>query len=878
MAKSKSFSGPYGGGTGRFSDTFESSSSEDDSDTIQWLMTPESSRSRKEIFGRQTSQPALFSSSSSSEMEVPIFDIREVGHLVEPHKIKLKPYSTSSIVAEASKIFGKIEEASVQFNFANKCVVLLSSDSKVSRLVLFINCFSFENNCCKNTLTCMQADDEIDVKRLKEIVTKTFGWQGLEIYKGFVCVSENDKKLQELSINDFDELKALEKAPIKVSFLYKLGIDMDLCLGINLSTSDSVKDVKENIKTMFNKQPLLDVKDDSVIQISRKTEVLKDDCCFVLSQNISKSKHNRIHVTSKNAVHCILKYPKRRQRRPLESKTIIFVDPDQPTSFIRNEAAKFVGVNDKAIKLLTHLKEPIEESENAGKANILQAGCKLTVQISKKLPIVLQHPSKTEPNKVAELFPLDDIKTVKGLAALHYGIDQLKFVLKCNGVIMQDDDLIQKYSLKKNTVLQMQIFEHRIKIIVRIVFLRRKIALVIDDPQKTTIEDILNYCAVKFQFRRSMSRCLFGNVCLDSSLLLETAGVHHGNFLNIVFFHEQEVLSKGLFKLYQGDQFGNTTAGYGSIVCGILLQAPEQSKPLEDGRHDENDTNQKLPEGIQEVKTLELPTASRTNVNSGTPKPEGCASPSYQLPADYSSASSSSGKDETYVKRLASSNSTHTQSVMKVLHTRPQFFVGDAESRNSARSAICNYTRPKISNEPDANSPAKYSVEQHASPEKQSEIGHHSDELNRQSTTEIRLLVRQSGTIPSGTMSDTALSNVRKLITDLSPEFVPTGEILETAGINTSLLENVSRNLGTEWKRLARSLKIAENCIDEIDHKYNSVSEKCYQALVLWKKQKGTLASKTWLVEGLKYIEQNALAEKIEDMDEAKEPGGYKTN
>ena len=535
-------------------------------------MTPQSSRSRKEIFGRHTSQPALYSTNSSSGMEVTIFDIREVGHLAAPHKIKPKSYSTTSIVEEASKIFGEIEEASVQFCFPNSCVVLLPTDSKTSRLILFMNCFSFENNCCNNTVTCMQADEEMNVMRLKEIITKEFGWQGLELYRGIACVSENDKKLQELGINDFDELKALEKAPIKVSFLYKLSTDMDLCLGVNLNTSDSVKDVKKTIKAMFNKEPLIDVKADSVLQITRKTEVLKDDCCFVLSQNVSKCKHNRIHVTAKDSVHCILKYQKRRQRRPLESKTIIFVDPDKPTSVIRNEAAKFVGVNDKAIKLLTHLKEPIEESENAGKANILHAGCKLTVQISKKLPILVQHLSKSEPNKVAELYPLDDVRTVKGLAALHYGIDQLKFVLKCNGAIMQDDDLLLKYSLKKNTVLQMQIFERRIKIIVRIVFLRRKIALVIDDPQKTTIEDVLNYCAVKLQYRRSLSRCLFGHVCIDSSLLLETAGVRHGNLLTIVYFHEQEALAKGLFKLFQGHQFGNTTAGYGSIVGGILLQ------------------------------------------------------------------------------------------------------------------------------------------------------------------------------------------------------------------------------------------------------------------------------------------------------------------
>ena len=313
-----------------------------------------------------------------------LFDIRTVGNLAQPHKIKLKSNSAANIVTEASKIFGEIEEDSVQFNFPNSCVVLLPTDSKINRLILFINCYSFENNHCKSTVTCIQTDEVMNVLKLKEIITKEFGWQGVEIYRGLACITENDKMLKEFGVNDFDELKALEKAPIKVSFLYKISTDMDLCLSVNLNTSDSVKEVKGKIKDIFNREPLIDTKVDSVLQITRKTEVLKDESCFVLSQNVRKGGHNRIHVTAKNAMHCILKYTKHRQRRPPESQTVIFIDPDKPTSAIRNEAAKYVGVDDKAVKLLTQLKEPIEECENVCKTNALHAGCKLTVQISKR--------------------------------------------------------------------------------------------------------------------------------------------------------------------------------------------------------------------------------------------------------------------------------------------------------------------------------------------------------------------------------------------------------------------------------------------------------------------------------------------------------------
>ena len=122
---------------------------------------------------------------------------------------------------------------------------------------------------------------------------------------------------------------------------------------------------------------------------------------------------------------------------------------------------------------------------------------------------------------------------------------------------------------------------------------------------------------------------------------------------------------------------------------------------------------------------------------------------------------------------------------MKVQHSRPQFFVGEAESRNSARSAICKYTRPKHSSESDMNSPATYSVKKPASPVRQLDMSHNDCGLNRQCMTEVRLdlRVRQSGTSPSGSVSDTALSNVGRLMKDLSPEVLPVGEILETAGM-----------------------------------------------------------------------------------------------
>ena len=50
----------------------------------------------------------------------------------------------------------------------------------------------------------------------------------------------------------------------------------------------------------------------------------------------------------------------------------------------------------------------------------------------------------------------------------------------------------------------------------------------------------------------------------------------------------------------------------------ISFAAPEQSKPLKGGQNDENDTTQKLPEGIHEVKNLDLPIVRGTEVRTNS--------------------------------------------------------------------------------------------------------------------------------------------------------------------------------------------------------------------------------------------------------------------
>ena len=56
---------------------------------------------------------------------------------------------------------------------------------------------------------------------------------------------------------------------------------------------------------------------------------------------------------------------------------------------------------------------------------------------------------------------------------------------------------------------------------------------------------------------------------------------------------------------------------------------------------------------------------------------------------------------------------------------------------------------------------------------------------------------------------------------------------------NLLLLHHVARHTGSQWRLFCVFLGLERSCIDEADHKGNSLKEKCYEALLLWLQGEG---------------------------------------
>ena len=77
-------------------------------------------------------------------------------------------------------------------------------------------------------------------------------------------------------------------------------------------------------------------------------------------------------------------------------------------------------------------------------------------------------------------------------------------------------------------------------------------------------------------------------------------------------------------------------------------------------------------------------------------------------------------------------------------------------------------------------------------------------------------------------------------------------------------LLNLSSELGTKWKNLARALGIPEANIEVVDEENRKVVEKCYNVLLLWKQGSGCRATYQTLEAGLCHgvVLRRDLAEK----------------
>ena len=77
-------------------------------------------------------------------------------------------------------------------------------------------------------------------------------------------------------------------------------------------------------------------------------------------------------------------------------------------------------------------------------------------------------------------------------------------------------------------------------------------------------------------------------------------------------------------------------------------------------------------------------------------------------------------------------------------------------------------------------------------------------------------------------------------------------------------LNEISEDLGRDWKRLGRQLEISGSILDNIEVEHRQVKEKSFKMMSRWKKRSGNYATGQALANALVAIGRRDVAETLE--------------
>ena len=525
-------------------------------------------------------EKALRSNPGQPCAELSVYDTRTQRFLTKQERIFVKSEVsfTEQIIQEVSKTF-HVDKTNVVYHHLeawneessnNHFVVILPLARSSDTLVLVLQCHYFDQHI-DDEYFCLRIDKTQTVSEIKELIKRELRWKGLELFINETHMGD-ESALQEFDLQDFSLMVATKSVSKTVTFLYKPTAEFQSHFRISINASDSVKTVKQKLLNRFEPLLTLETKGSKCLHITCASELLEDQRCFGMTNKFHRENMYQIHFAPPNVIVCILNYQSGKERlRNLEKATIL-VSPHCSSAELREEAAKHMHIDPKAVKLDTDTKQRIEEMPDVSMTNALYSRCTINAGVKKKKTLLVKDPVSQKPEKVASLYALEPVSTLRKMIAKKYGIKELQIVIKHKGITLKDKKLLYNYPIKNNVVLDLHIFERRTHVIANVSFKKSKVALIIDDCEKTTIGDILKYCAIQLNYRSNCSRCVYAGQCLDKNTTVKAADIGIGSEVIILHFDEGEQLQGRLQRIFMVDMDGRVVSRYGSVAGGLLLR------------------------------------------------------------------------------------------------------------------------------------------------------------------------------------------------------------------------------------------------------------------------------------------------------------------
>ncbi|WAQ99526.1 hypothetical protein MAR_023899 [Mya arenaria] len=419
---------------------------------------------------------------------------------------------------------------------------------------------------------------------LKRELKVFLNWKNLAICKDSKVLSDNSP-LQEFQLEKLERLQVYQFDHQVIDFVYQSGQHCHYRYRVNVNLTKSVGQVKDRLRRQVGDElKKLQATDKMFLHFTVQEKLVEDDLCMGrVVERFGRDDHVGLHLSSENAISVTLKFnkPLKMKQRMLICKMVC------SSAQLRGEIGKLVDHDQKSVKLTLNSKL-MEECPDIGKkyGTEWQSGCTVSVGIKKHKTLRIKHPEDGR-ELVLKMYMLEPVSELKRKVSEAWNLNILNMSLICRGQRMLGSKLLMFYPIKNNMEIQLQLFPHRISFHVRIAFKKRWVKVVVDDSSVSTVDDLLRFCAHKYEYARKCSRAIFNGCCLHKNSSLQEENLKTNDQVVIVHF-DQKIESNGeLILIFMGREDGHTIMRCGSVVAGLLLHAAKKTK-LQEPEHLDN--------------------------------------------------------------------------------------------------------------------------------------------------------------------------------------------------------------------------------------------------------------------------------------------------
>ena len=511
-------------------------------------------------------------STDSEVKKIIYFEMHKVNKIGYPDVLKLHVTPSTPLSQTITDVLKTTEndvlllqDEQLPVGQPDRCIAILAKNALTSVQYVIVECLILSAQPYPEFLCVRIPVNGIQVDKLCSDISREIGLKRI-VLCGRGHLLENEMVVKNDS-GQVKRLKAVHSSRITVRCVHLPTNNVKSVFEIQIDSGASVKHLKQVFLHQFREEIKLDR--DQTIHFSFQGQMLSEsECIRVVTWPYHKVTFH-VHMANPGAICVSLVFKEPVVKNKVPKPKSIAIGPGLSTESLRKEVAKHISIDPKAVKLTLNGRR-IEEMDCVNDIGDLENGCTFFAGVKKKKVIRVRN-EDTKQEETFRMFMLEGVHVLKRMIAEKFGLRPLHISLEYKGRILADSELLVNYPIKNQTEIKMKVFPNRINVEVYIVFKRVKTVLMIDNANATTVNDMIQFCGINFDFDTRCARVQYCNNCLSGLSTLSEEHLQNGCKLVIVLFDQPEKLDVGVIRLFTVRPDGQINGRLGAITGGLLM-------------------------------------------------------------------------------------------------------------------------------------------------------------------------------------------------------------------------------------------------------------------------------------------------------------------